>query len=85
MLAVQVTEKNQNNVDKINIEKKINKTKAKPDKALPSTNDSPTKSTVKTQVLPPDKMVNNNQEQTPDFIPSEEISEDLSVSFPIDI
>jgi len=80
IVAVQVQEVPEGNVDQ-----KVNNQQAKPVKALPSTNASKTKSPVISEDFPPDKTVNNKQEQTADFIPSEEISEDLVVSFPVDI
>jgi len=40
---------------------------------------------VKAPTIPAKKTANNKPENTPDFIPSEEISEDLVVSFPVDI
>jgi len=40
---------------------------------------------VKAPAIPAKKTANNKSENTPDFIPSEEISEDLVVSFPVDI
>jgi len=80
IVAVQVQE-----VPEGNVEQKIKNQQAKSVKALPATNASTTKSPVLTEDLPPEKTVKNKQEQTADFIPSEEISEDLVVSFPVDI
>jgi len=51
----------------------------------PSTNTPTTQPVVNSQVLQSDKTIKNKQEKTPDFIPSEAISEDLVVSFPVDI
>jgi len=80
LVAVQVSDNPESKVDK-NTKIKL----AKPVKALPSENASTTMSPVMPEVLPTDKTINNKQEQTADFIPSEEISEDLVVSFPVDI
>ncbi len=82
-VAVQESEIAESKTSESNIEQSKSDKKAKLEKVAPTVTDSINKSTVGNSELPPDTTANNKQ--TPEFIPSEAISEDLDVSFPVDI
>lgn len=61
------------------IDASVAQTESKTKQAPPQTESSNPENNV------PDKKAPDQKADTEDFIPSEEISEDLSVSFPVDI